>query len=105
MGSLDRIRARRAIVLEEIASARMRIAARRRMVDLELELAQARHPSTRLARHLPWLVPLVAAVAAGGRRRGSSGSPGSAAGTPVGGTVVSLLATLVPMLWRRFGSR
>jgi hypothetical protein len=102
MGSLDRIRARRAVVLEDLASARMRVAARRRMVELEVELAKARHPSARLARHLSWLLPLAAAVAAGGGRRGP---PGLATGGPVGGTLASLLATLVPILLRRFGSR
>jgi hypothetical protein len=102
MGSLDRIRARRAVVLEDLASARMRLAARRRMVELEVKLAMARHPSARLARHLSWLLPLAVAVAAGGGRRGPAGL---ATGGPVGRTVASLLATLVPILLRRLRSR
>lgn len=102
MGSLDRIRARRAAVVEGIASSRLRIATRRRMVELELELAKARHPSARLARHLSWLVPLAAGLAAGGARRGPAGL---AAGGPIGGSLAPLLATLVPILLRRFGGR
>lgn len=102
MLGLDRIRSRRAVLREEIASARLRIATRRRMVELEIELAEARHPASRLVRHGSWVLPLVAAAVVGGRRRARAGVvPGGG----IAGPVVSVLAALVPVLVRRFGGR
>lgn len=100
MGGFDRIDSRRAALREEIGSARARLATRCRMVELEVRLAGARHPASRLARHLPWLLPIVGATLAGGRGRGLRGLAG---GGPLGGSWVSLLALLLPMLAKRFG--
>lgn len=99
MGGFERIENRRAALREEIGSARTRLATRCRMVELEAQLAGARHPAARLARHLPWLLPIVGATLAGGRGRGLGGLAGAG---PLGGSWVSLLAVLLPMLAKRF---
>jgi hypothetical protein len=96
MGSLDRIAARRAELVEEIGSARTRIAARRRMVSLELELARARHPAAHLLRHLPAVISLLGVAMVGGR---------AAAGRPAGGVLTSVLATVLPLFLERLRRR
>lgn len=92
MGSLDRIATRRAELVEEIGSARTRIAARRRMMALELELARARHPASHLLRHLPAAMSVLGMALAGGR---------AAAGRPAGGVLASVLATVIPFVLDR----
>ncbi len=103
MRSLDRIRARRAAVVAEIDAARTRLAVRRRMAELEVELAAARHPMAHLSRHLPWLVPLVVVAVGTGRGKGVAGR--LAAGMPISGAIARVLAGLIPILLRRISSR
>lgn len=99
--ALARIRSRRAVLRDEIAATRLRLAARRRMVELELELARERGPITRVARRAAWLGPLLLAIAAARGPAPRSAAPAAGPATPW----LSLLATLAPLVLRRLWRR